>query len=145
MNIKCNVINETNFKISKKLACDCAIETIKRNAKGENYAVSIVFVSAKHSRILNKVYYNKDSASDVLSFEYKDDSVGKTRYLGEIIITPALIKKTFKITTAFHREICHMISHGALHLLGFNHENSEKAHARMHKLEKKIINLIFRE
>lgn len=77
---------------------------------------------------LNKSYRNKDSATDVLSFALFADSceprfiVDNTISLGEIIISAQTADRQAKENEKiFEEEMDFLLSHGILHLLGFDH------------------------
>lgn len=81
---------------------------------------------------LNSYYRNKDSATDVLSFALFADSeeprmiVGNAISLGEIIISAQTADKQAKENgKTFEEEMDFLLSHGILHLLGFDHPDDE--------------------
>src|SRR3990167_242258 len=123
-----NIINETKFKIIKKTVKNCVKAVL--NFKNNNAELSIIFVEPNKIRKLNKQHRGRDEVTDVLSFKSEEDN-----YLGDIIICPQYIKEN---SVEFLWEICHVATHGALHLLGVEHK-TEKARRDMHKLEEKII------
>ncbi len=98
-------------------------------------SAEVFFINDAEMRRLNRVYRGKDKTTNVLSFDApggfpRPDLDQKTKHLGEIYINPSYIKKHGE------REET-MLTHGLLHLLGFNHElQSDKI--KMQKLEKKI-------
>jgi probable rRNA maturation factor len=99
----------------------------------------IVFVDAKEQRRLNKTYRGKNYATDVLSFESMDpvgDSAGDLGTLGELVICPEVISRQAKEHGLLVREeLGYMVLHGFLHLLGYDHEKSEREAKRMFQLQ----------
>ncbi|MCL5016240.1 MAG: rRNA maturation RNase YbeY [Patescibacteria group bacterium] len=99
----------------------------------------VFFITSAEMRRLNRAYRGKDKTTNVLSFESpiefpRPDLDKKTRHLGEIYINPSYIKK--------HGESQEeMLTHGLLHLLGFNHEEKNDR-INMHNLEKKISSIL---
>ena len=127
-----NIVNETKFNIPKKVVKNCVAETLKtKHSKAES--LSIVFVEPKKIRRLNSQHMGRDSVTDVLSFTSEEDN-----YLGDIIICPQYIKENF---AEFILEICHVVVHGSLHLLGVHHDD-ELARQKLHKLEYNIISKV---
>ena len=73
---------------------------------------------------INREYRNKDSATDVITFSlFCDDENSviyrKTADLGQIIVS---LERCFEQKTdTFEKELLTLITHGILHLLGFDH------------------------
>jgi len=102
----------------------------KKVLKGENRETetfSLAFVSKEEIKKLNKKFRKKDKATDVLSFELKDK-----KFLGEIVICPEVVKEKGE-------DIKMVFVHGILHLLGYDHEKSEKDALIMEEREKKYL------
>jgi len=107
-------------------------ETIKKsgleNCFKKEVLISLGLVSEEEIRKINQEYRKKDAATDVLSFanyEKREDLVnfGKEDiFLGEILLCfDDIDKYCQKEGIDFEREICKVLSHGVLHLLGFEH------------------------
>lgn len=101
--------------------------------------VDVFFINDAEMRRINRMYGGKDKTTNVLSFNAQKDFPRpgfnkKIRYLGEIYLNPSYIKKCGEKQEA-------MLTHGLLHLLGFNHER-ENDKIRMHNLEKKISSIL---
>lgn len=95
--------------------------------------VCIRVVNKKESAALNKRYRGKQGATNVLSFPCESP------LLGDLVICAPLVKqeareqeKTCKAHWA------HLVVHGTLHLLGFDHLKNKEA-LKMEKLEIKIL------
>ncbi len=105
----------------------------------DSAVADVFFINDAEMRRINRTYRGKDKTTNVLSFDAQKDFPRpdlnkKTKYLGEIYINPSYIKKHKESQEA-------MLTHGLLHLLGFNHER-ESDKIRMHKLEKKISSVL---
>lgn len=88
-------------------------------------SVDFVFCSDDKIRAINAEYRNIDKPTDVITFALFIDSSDVFRIdneinLGEIIISVETAKRQAKGT--FEEEICTLIAHGILHLLGFDHQ-----------------------
>ncbi len=116
-----DIQNKTKFKIDKKTFSHIAKKVLSGENKGKEN-LSLAIVSSGEIRNLNKKFRKKDKPTDVLSFELKDKI-----YLGEIIICPEVVKKNAKENKiTFKKELYKIFIHGILHLLGYDHEKSEK-------------------
>lgn len=139
-----------------QVACDCpdippeseiedwarlALEASGRAPAGD-VEVAVRVVDAEEIRTLNRLYRDRDTPTNVLSFPAGEirglpDDAG--RLLGDIVICASVVAEeadTQGKTLAAHW--AHMIVHGTLHLLGFDHENEAEAIA-MEALETQIL------
>ncbi|MGM0419918.1 MAG: rRNA maturation RNase YbeY [Bacillota bacterium] len=95
--------------------------------------LSITFVDNKTIRTLNANYRNKDEVTDVLSFPIDEE------LLGEVIISLPVAKvQAEEYNHSLKREICFLIVHGILHILGYDHIE-KKDREKMRKLENEIM------
>jgi len=136
--------NLTNFVVDKKIFSTVA----KKVLLGENRetkTLSLAFVDKEEIKKLNKKYRRKNKPTDVLSF-LLDEPFGSTqgkKYLGEIIICPDIVKenaKKYKISA--RQEMMKVFVHGILHLLGYEHEKSQKEAEIMEKKQEKYLSKI---
>ena len=101
--------------------------------------VSVTFVDNDQIRRLNAEFRNKDSATDVLSFpmgengEYDLNPSTGAKLLGDVVLSmEKAAKQALEYEHSFEREVCYLTVHSMLHLLGYDHMNSEeKAVMRM--------------
>jgi len=90
---------------------------------------SLVLVSDKKIRELNRLWRGFDKATDVLSFPMETEIPEKSLPydLGEIIISMDTAKmQADELGHGFERELAFLIVHGMLHVLGFDHETKEE-------------------
>lgn len=123
--------NLTNFAVDKKFLTGVAKKVLKgENREREN--ISIAFVSSDEIKKLNQKYRKKNKPTDVLSF-------GKTLSFepntAEIVICPKVVKKNGE-------RLEKMLIHGILHILGYEHENTEKEAKEMEKKQEKYLSII---
>lgn len=94
-------------------------------AEGKNCTVA--FVSDSKIKKLNKIFRNKNHATDVLSFPYEPDQfdfLETENFIGDIIISLETAKRqAVENSLPFETEIKQLILHGILHLLGYDHES----------------------
>lgn len=113
-------------------------KTAQRVLKKENRkkdGLSIALVSEGRIRELNKIYLNKNRATDILAFPQKElgsEQLVASRALGELIICPGVIKKNAeRMKILFEKELSLCLIHGILHLLGYEHERTETERKKM--------------
>ncbi|MCX6759085.1 MAG: rRNA maturation RNase YbeY [Candidatus Nealsonbacteria bacterium] len=111
----------------------------KKVLMGENkkkLELSIVLVGQARIRKLNKKYRQNYRSTDVLSFSY-DGS-------GDIVICLGEVKKNAKrYNSTFRKELAKVLIHGILHLLGYDHEKSEKAAKEMEEKQEHYLRKIY--
>jgi probable rRNA maturation factor len=100
--------------------------------------VSLLFCDDARIRELNRQYRGKDKATNVLSFP-GPESLEEAHFLGDIALAFETIdreaREQGKTLVAHSR---HMIVHGFLHLLGYDHEDAAEAE-EMEALETRIL------
>lgn len=108
--------------------------------------VSLRFVDDETIRELNRDYRGKDKATNVLSFPMMDaDELdgpfipGIEQLLGDIVIAyETTLREAQEQDKLLAAHITHLIVHGTLHLLGYDHEEENDAEA-MESLERSIL------
>ena len=112
-----------------------------RALKLNSGSVAIAFVTDSKIARLNKTYRGKNNPTDVLSFPAQSARrVDKKDFLGDIAIAPAVARRyARKNGRSLQTEICILILHGLLHLLGYDHETDRGQMDRIeHKLRRKL-------
>lgn len=101
--------------------------------------MTIRIVDEEESAELNKLYRNKIGPTNVLSFPYEPQPGVASRLLGDIIVcAPVVEQEAEKFNKPLIAHWAHMVVHGTLHLLGYNHEFDEEAE-EMESLETDIL------
>ncbi len=103
---------------------------------------SLYIISNYEIQLLNNKYRNINKATDVLSFPsfFEINKNIKKLYLGEIFISiDKLCEQAELYNHSKEREACFLLTHGFLHLLGYDHEKSIEEEKIMFNLQEKII------
>jgi probable rRNA maturation factor len=96
--------------------------------------VSVVLTNDKTIQELNKTYRGKDRPTNVLSFP--SSVIGE---LGDIILgAETILREATDAHISLLHHTIHMIVHGFLHLLGYDHEIDEQA-LEMESMEIRIL------
>lgn len=107
--------------------------------------LSILFVGDRKMLRLNTDYRGIKKSTDVLSFEALIPVMkGKlNNILGDIVINvPRAEAQAKTFGTGFYEEIYRLLIHGTLHLLGYDHEQSEYKARKMRKKEQEIMSAV---
>jgi probable rRNA maturation factor len=98
--------------------------------------ITVRFVDADEGRALNCDYRGKDYATNVLSFAYENEP----RVRGDLVIcAPVLVREAGAQGKSLHGHCAHLIVHGLLHLLGYDHETNENDARWMEDRERAIL------
>jgi len=135
-----------SLRINKKLLQRRASWLMCRNNVAD-HDLSILLVNDEEISWLNNHYRNKQSPTNVLSFPFANENDESPEFssvlakeLGDIIISvETALKEAKKLNVSLHDRITWLITHGLLHLLGHDHEQSEKKALEMWDLEIKLI------
>ena len=121
----------------------CVEAAIRRVHPGEvrGLELAVRIVDEEEGRALNLKFRRQDNATNVLSFPADADVLPDEvpRQLGDIVICgPVVEREAAQQGKTASAHYSHMLVHGALHLLGFEHESAEDA-AAMESLETEIL------
>lgn len=133
-----SVYASKNITINKTL-----IHQIVASLKNElGFSISSLqynFVSPEEIHTINKKYLKHDFSTDIITFNYS----GKNDILeGEVFISvedALLNSKKFRVT--LDNEIIRLITHGILHLIGYDDKKSSDQ-KEMKKEENRLVNLL---
>ena len=96
----------------------------------ENFEIGIRLTNDSEIQNLNRDWRGQDKATNVLSFALDDDTSAwaEAKPLGDIVVAFETCRREAEDenkTLAHH--LSHMVVHGTLHLLGYDHEIPEEA------------------
>jgi probable rRNA maturation factor len=101
--------------------------------------LAIRVVGTKEGRALNRHYRGKDYATNVLSFPAELPEGVRLPLLGDIVLcAPVIAREAREQRKPLAAHYAHLTVHGALHLLGWDHEDAREAEA-MEQLEREIL------
>jgi probable rRNA maturation factor len=120
-------------------------------------ALTVCLVTDAQMARWNRTFRKKAGPTDVLSFPADEASAvqgrrrgsrarapadrskngfSSTSYLGDVAIAPAVARKNARrYGRALRDELCILILHGALHLIGYDHENDQ---GQMDRFERRL-------
>jgi probable rRNA maturation factor len=101
--------------------------------------LSIRIVDTEEGQALNEQFRGSTGATNVLSFPFENESPEPLPLIGDIVIcAPLVLKEASEQNKTLHAHWAHMIIHGVLHLLGYDHQNETDANL-MESLETEIM------
>jgi probable rRNA maturation factor len=95
------------------------------------------FVGADEGRRLNRVYRERDYATDVLTFDY----ARAPRVQADIVICPPVVRRAARERgRTFRSHLAHLVVHATLHAQGYEHERTAAAR----KMEAREVEILAR-
>jgi probable rRNA maturation factor len=101
--------------------------------------ISIVLADNDFIQSLNKTYRGKDKPTNVLSFPQDPGVEDEMINLGDVILAYQTVQaEAQNQKKSFDDHVAHLLVHGILHLLEYDHENEQEAE-EMEALEIRIL------
>jgi probable rRNA maturation factor len=128
-----------------------ALASETMNLKMLEGEITIRYVDEREGRELNHGFRSKDYATNVLTFPSQDVSAiaqvasnkpveSPLAYAADIAIcAPIVVREAREQKKLAHDHHAHMVVHGMLHAIGFDHENDDDAET-MEALEIRVLN-----
>lgn len=144
--------NEEWFRVlpnANQLATDVIQRAVRESGRAHaDSEVSVVFSDDRELQLLNKEYRSVDKPTNVLSFPgpelpAEDPNAytvgGRPHVLGDIVLALETTQREAKEQgKELKHHVAHLLVHGTLHLLRYDHENDADAE-RMEGLERKVL------
>ena len=122
------------------------------NALGyKQHELSILLCQDEYIKELNKNYRGADKATNVLSFpmqeEIPDKETGNSKdypiLLGDVVIsTDTAQREADEAGISLNERISQLLIHGVLHLIGYDHEKSEKDKKDMEDKSRELLSIL---
>jgi len=138
--MKVNIVNHTKFRLEYKelqslieKICIYFLANKIRNRAQLNIKkeITLVFLSIKEMKKINKQFRRKNKPTDILSFSSTDK-----KSFGELLLCLDILKKqAAEQGHSLKKETTYMLIHGILHLLGYDHEISLQEEVLMFRLQ----------
>ncbi len=143
-------MNDTDSNVSYKLKMlvrRAIIASLDYEGFYNDAEVSVTFTDNEGIRRLNNEFRNIDKATDVLSFPLMDFEGGEEpptdeerRSLGDIVISLERAREqAAEFGHSFERETAFLTVHSMLHLMGYDHVNSEEEDKEMRRRQREIL------
>jgi probable rRNA maturation factor len=98
-------------------------------------SLTVALANDRRVRLLNARDRRQDKPTNVLSYPS-----GEEGFLGDVVLARQIVWREARAqgkTPAAH--VSHLVVHGTLHLLGYDHETGDADAARMEALERRIL------
>jgi len=124
---------------SDELLSRWATAALSERTRFSEPELTIRLVNEAESQMLNREYRDKDKPTNVLSFPFEAPPEIPLELLGDLIICIQVVEREAQEqnkTSEAHW--AHMVVHGCLHLLGYDHIKDDEAEV-MEDLERQIL------
>jgi probable rRNA maturation factor len=118
--------------------------TFSRPDERSSFEMAVRIVDEAEGQALNRQYRDTDKPTNVLAFPAGDEfaaSRGPAEpiQLGDLVVCgPIVLREAAEQAKSVETHWCHLLVHGTLHLLGYDHENESQA-VEMESLETRIL------
>ena len=140
--MKLNIFNDEFNDFSEGLEKNLCLltEYILTDQGKDKFTINLKFVTTYEMKSLNKSFRNINSDTNVLSFPTSTDVKKISGELGDIAMSIPYIKtESQNLNRDLDDHMMHLLAHGILHLLGFDH-NKDKNADMMEAQEIKYLN-----
>ena len=142
--------SQESFAITYKLKMlvrGAVLASLEYEGFGADTELSVTFTDNEGIRAINAEYRGIDAPTDVLSFPLTDyEGVDfpvadePCSSLGDIVISlERADEQAEQFGHSFEREVAFLTVHSMLHLLGYDHVNSEEEDAEMRRRQREIL------
>lgn len=131
--------NSTSQQLPSTVDLERWITAALNSQKLEDAEVSLYIVDEEEGQELNNQYRGKDYPTNVLSFPADIPEEVGIPLLGDLVVcAPVVEREAIEQGKTLAAHWAHMLIHGSLHLLGFDHIDDDEAE-EMEALETEII------
>ncbi len=99
-------------------------------------SIGIAIVDDRRISELNLTFLGRDGPTDVIAFEAEDEPESRS---GEVIVSAeTALRQAAEYGHSLERELSLLVSHGVLHVLGYE-DYDDEARARMNDLSERVL------
>lgn len=138
MSFFCDIQYEVEGELPSEAQFECWVSAALSTQVDEG-ELCIRIVTPEESQNLNHTYRGKDKPTNVLSFPFEVPEEVPLNLLGDLVICAEVVaKEAIEQEKPLFDHWAHMVVHGCLHLIGFDHINDAEAE-EMENLERQIL------
>ena len=112
-------------------AVEAVLALVRPAGQGNGLDIALSLDSDAGIRDLNRAWRGKDQPTNVLSFPAADHGPGgEARHLGDIVLAyETVVREAQSESKSPVHHAAHLVVHGTLHLLGYDHEGDAEGDA----------------
>ena len=119
----------------------CVSRAIEAVLPGDGRSIDVVLTSDAEIQAINREWRGFDKPTNVLSFPSPEMPVpeGEVAHLGDLVLAyETMAHEAIEVGKPLADHVTHLVVHGTLHLLGFDHEDDAEAEV-MEQKERDIL------
>lgn len=119
----------------------CVSRAIEAVLPGDGRSIDVVLTSDTEIQAINREWRGFDKPTNVLSFPSPEMPVpeGEVAHLGDLVLAyETMAREAKEVGKPLADHVTHLVVHGTLHLLGFDHEDDAEAEV-MEQKERDIL------
>ncbi|NMH58822.1 rRNA maturation RNase YbeY [Alteromonas ponticola] len=121
-----NSFYEKNFPSTTEV--ERWVSAVLKHLQISQHELTVRFVDNDESQALNQTYRGIDKPTNVLSFPFEAPPGVSLNLLGDLVIcAPVIEREAHEQKKTIIHHYAHMIVHGTLHLLGYDHIENDDA------------------
>ncbi|WP_411029379.1 rRNA maturation RNase YbeY [Spongiimicrobium sp. 3-5] len=126
---------ETDFKLREETKFTDWITRIFESEQRVCERLDYIFCNDEYLLEINRKYLNHDTFTDIVTFDYSEGG----NVIGDIFISVERVKENgLDLNINFEDELLRVMSHGVLHLLGYNDKKAADVDLMREKENEKI-------
>lgn len=140
--------DEQSEKIGLSELRSLAEIVLREEGYSDDTEVTILLINEEEMSGYNERFLSRSGPTDVLAFPVEDllpgvvpefDPQGPPLMIGDVIVAPAYIRRqAIEHDVSFEDEMALMVTHGVLHLIGYDHVKEDDAE-RMEQRERELL------
>jgi len=135
--MKIEITNQQSIKKLNLKHIRHIVQTIAVLLNVSSGKISFVFCDNRFIQKLNRKYLKKNTATDVISFDFGGGSAGD--YLGEVIVSvEQAVLAAADLGLRWQDELCLYLVHGILHLIGYD-DRTDSGRQRMQRKQEELL------
>ena len=140
--VETDVSGDWDSRIDWPALARCAVHAAVAHSRHPGLSgdseVSVKFTDDEEVRALNAAWRGKDKPTNVLSFPMAgEDELADAQLLGDIVLAHGVCAaEAAEKHIPIEHHAAHLVVHGTLHLLGYDHETSDADADEMERVER---------
>lgn len=122
------------------------LEKVLEDLGCKDRELSVLLTDDGHMARLNELYLGRKGSTNVMAFPMEEnplDGDGSFGVLGDVVVSlDTAMRESEQSGDSFERRVDYLLIHGLLHLLGYDHEHSEREAAEMENEEERLVHLM---
>lgn len=144
---------QLNLRIKGKPKNKTSLRKIRKRAKiilgvlgCEKASLSILITDDPSIQQINREWLGRDRPTDVIAFSQLEGQPAPTDFIGDVVVSlDTAADQANSLGHSLDHELDRLISHGILHIMGYDHVHGGRQAKKMREMEDRLISEIEKE